>query len=112
MEPITPFRGIYSAITRQNESGGKSYFPEDRLTIDQALFAYTQGSAYAEFEEGKKGELKAGEYADFLILSNDLTKIPPSDYLKTEVLRTVVGGRIVYDLALEPDEPRRTPART
>ena len=54
-------------------------------------------SAYAQFEEGKKGELKAGEYADFIILSNDLTKIPPSDYVKTQVLRTVVGGRTVYE---------------
>jgi predicted amidohydrolase YtcJ len=58
--------------------------------------AYTIGSTYAEFEEGKKGELKEGEYADFLILSNDLTKVPPVEYGKTRILCTVVAGRTVY----------------
>jgi predicted amidohydrolase YtcJ len=58
---------------------------------EDCIRAYTTGSTYAEFEEGKKGELKEGEYADFLILSNDLTKVPP-----TRVLRTVVAGRTVY----------------
>ena len=48
VEPITPFRGIYCAVTRQNEAGTQTFFPEERLTIAQALFAYTQGSAYAE----------------------------------------------------------------
>ena len=51
---------------------------------------------YAQFEEGKKGELKEGEYADFIVLSNDLTKVPPAQFTKTRVLRTVVGGRTVY----------------
>ena len=50
----------------------------------------------AQFEEGKKGELKVGEYGDFIVLSADLTKIPPSQYTKVRVLRTVVGGRTVY----------------
>ncbi|MGB6682916.1 MAG: amidohydrolase family protein, partial [Candidatus Acidiferrum sp.] len=57
---------------------------------------YTSGSAYAQFEEGKKGELKVGEYADFVILSDDLTKIPAKQFTKVTVLRTVVGGRNVY----------------
>ena len=47
--------------------------------------------------EGKKGELKVGEFADFIVLSQDLTKIPPADFLKTEVVRTVVGGHLVYE---------------
>ena len=55
VEPVTPFRGIYCAVTRQNEAGTKSYYPEQKLTIDQALAAYTSGSAYAEFEERDKG---------------------------------------------------------
>jgi predicted amidohydrolase YtcJ len=59
--------------------------------------AYTSGSAYAQFEEGKKGELKAGEYADFIVLSDDLSKIPPAQYTKTRVLQTVAGGRTVYE---------------
>jgi predicted amidohydrolase YtcJ len=59
--------------------------------------AYSSGAAYAEFEEGRKGELRQGEYADFIVLSNDLTKVPPSEYMKTQVLRPVVGGRVVYE---------------
>ena len=57
---------------------------------------YTTGSAYAQFEETKKGQLKNGQYADFIILSVDLTKIPPAQYAQTKVLRTVVAGRTVY----------------
>jgi len=59
-----------------------------------------QDSAYAQFEEGKKGELKPGQYADFIILSNDLTKVPPAQFTKTRVLRTVVAGRTVYESRL------------
>ncbi len=58
--------------------------------------AYTSGSAYGEFMEGKKGELKAGEFADFIVLSKDLTKVEPGEFINTKVLRTVVGGRTVY----------------
>ncbi|HVS87131.1 MAG TPA: amidohydrolase family protein [Candidatus Acidoferrum sp.] len=66
------------------------------LQKKQRRRAYTTGSTYAEFEEGKKGALREGEYADFLILSNDLTKVPPTEYGKTRVLRTVVAGRTVF----------------
>jgi predicted amidohydrolase YtcJ len=96
VEPITPFRGIYAAVTRRNEAGEKSYFPEDRLTIEQALFAYTQGSAFAEFSEGFKGKLVPGYVADFIVLDRDLTRIPAPEILKTRVLQTVVDGQTVY----------------
>lgn len=96
VEPISPFRGVYAAVTRENETGTKSYFPENRLTIGQALFAYTQGSAYAEFEERTKGKLLPGFYADFVVLDRDLTTIAPKEILKTQVLRTVAGGKTVY----------------
>jgi hypothetical protein len=95
VEPITPFRGIYSAVTRQNEAGTRTY-PGDKLTIEQALFAYTQGSAFAEFAEPWKGKLAPGYVADFVVLDRDLTKIPPAEILKTRVLRTVVDGKTVY----------------
>ncbi len=97
VEPITPFRGIYAAITRSNEAGTASYFPQDKLTIDQALLAYTQGSAYAEFAEGFKGKLIPGYVADFVVLDRDLTRVPAVEILKTQVLRTVVDGRTVYE---------------
>ncbi len=96
VEPITPFRGIYSAVTRMNEAGTQTYFPEEKLTIGQALYAYTQGSAYAEFSESYKGKLAPGFVADFIVLDRDLTRIPPRDILGAQVLRTVAGGKPVY----------------
>jgi predicted amidohydrolase YtcJ len=97
VEPITPFRGVYAAVTRKNEAGTKEYFPEQKLTIEQALAAYTTGSAYAEFMEKSKGTLAPGMLADFVVLDRDLTKVAPPEILKTKVLRTVVGGKTVYE---------------
>ena len=97
VEPITPFRGMYAAVTRKNEAGTKTYFPEQKLTIDQAIAAYTTGAAYAEFEENTKGLLQPGMLADFVVLDRDLTKVPAEEILKTKVLRTVVGGKTIYD---------------
>jgi predicted amidohydrolase YtcJ len=97
VEPLTPFRGVYAAVTRQNEDGTRDYFPTGRLTIDEALAAYTEGSAYAEFEENAKGKIAAGMYADFVVLDRDITDIRPHDILGTQVLRTVVGGKTVYE---------------
>ena len=97
MEPITPFRGLYAAVTRKNEAGTKEYFPEQKISIDQAIAAYTTGSAYAEFEEQEKGRLAPGFLADFVVLDRDLTKVPPPEILKTTVLQTVVGGKTVYE---------------
>jgi predicted amidohydrolase YtcJ len=99
VEVVSPFRGLYACVTRELPNGTPAggWQPQEKISLQDCIRGYTSGSAYAEFEEGKKGELKTGEYADFLILSNDLTKIQPADYLKTEVLRTVVGGRTVYE---------------
>jgi predicted amidohydrolase YtcJ len=97
VEPISPFRGIYAGITRRSEAGTRSYFPEDKLSLGQVLYAYTQGSAYAEFSEGFKGKLVAGDAADFIVLDRDITKIPPREILDTRVLKTVVDGRAVYE---------------
>lgn len=96
VEPITPFRGVYASVTRMNEAGTMTFHPEEKLTIWQTLYAYTQGSAYAEFAETWKGTLAPGYVADFVVLDHDLTAIPPHDILSTRVLRTVVGGRTVY----------------
>lgn len=96
VEPITPFRGVYCAVTRQNEAGTASFHPEEKLNIGQTLYAYTQGSAYAEFAEKWKGKLAPGYAADFVVLDRDLTTIAAHDILGTVVLRTVVGGKTVY----------------
>jgi predicted amidohydrolase YtcJ len=98
VEPITPFRGLYAAVTRKNEAGTKEYFPKQKLTIHQAIAAYTTGAAYAEFAEKEKGTLVTGMLADFVVLDRDITKIAPAEILKTRVLRTVVGGKTVYEV--------------
>ena len=97
VEPVAPFRGLYAAVTRKSEDGKQEYYPEQKLTIQQALAAYTTGSAYAEFAEKQKGTLAPGMLADFVVLDRDLTEIPPAQILGTRVLRTVVGGKTVYE---------------
>jgi len=98
VEPISPFRGLYACVTRERPEGGprNGWEPQEKISLADCIRAYTSGSAYAQFEEGKKGELRLGEYADFAVLSDDLTKISPSQYTRVRVLRTVVGGRTVY----------------
>jgi hypothetical protein len=96
VEPITPFRGLYAAVTRMNEQGTKSYYPQNKLTRGEALYAYTQGSAYAEFAERYKGKLAPGYDADFIIVDRDLYKVAAPAILHTIVVGTVVNGRQVY----------------
>jgi predicted amidohydrolase YtcJ len=97
VEPVTPFRGLYAAVTRRSEDGKQEYFPEQKLTMDQAIAAYTTGSAFAEFEEKEKGRLAAGMLADFVVLDRDVTGVSPEKELATRVLRTVVGGKTVWE---------------
>ena len=97
VEPVTPFRGIYSSLTRTSEDGKKSYYPAEKLNIEQAIAAYTTGAAYAEFAEKEKGKLEPGMLADIVVLDQDITAAPPTKILATKVLRTVVGGKTVYE---------------
>lgn len=96
VESINPFRGLYSAVTRQNEAGTQTFQPQEKLTLGEALYAYTQGSAFAESMETVKGQLAPGFFADFVVLDRDITKASPQELLHTRVLRTVVGGKTVY----------------
>jgi len=97
VEPVTPFRGLYVAVTRKSEEKKKQYFPAQKVTMQQAIAAYTRGSAYAEFSEKEKGVLAAGMLADFVVLDRDITAIPPAKVLSALVLRTVLGGNTVYE---------------
>ena len=97
VEPVSPFRGLYAAVTRKSENGKHEYFPEQKITMDQAIAAYTTGSAVAEFEEKEKGKLVPGMLADFVVLDHDVTSASPEKVLATKVLRTVVGGKTVYE---------------
>ena len=96
VEQVSPFRGLYAAVTRKSENGKQEYFPEQKLTMDQAIAAYTTGSAFAEFEEKEKGELAPGMLADFVVLDRDITAASAEKELATKVLLTVVGGKPVY----------------
>jgi predicted amidohydrolase YtcJ len=97
VEPVAPFRGLYAAVTRKSEDGKKEYYPEQKLNIEQAIAAYTTGSAFAEFAEKEKGTLAPGMLADLVVLDRDITSVPPEQILATKVLRTVVGGKTVYE---------------
>lgn len=96
VEPVSPFRGLYSAVTRRSEDGKRSYYPDQKINIEQAIAAYTMGAAFAEFAEKQKGKLEVGMLADFVVLDQDITAIPPPKILVTKVLQTVVGGNTVW----------------
>lgn len=98
VESVKPLWGIYAAVTRQDHDGlpAGGWQPQERLSIDEALRLFTTDAAYASFEEKTKGSIEPGKSADLTVLSKDITKAPPSDILKTEVLMTIVGGEIAY----------------
>jgi len=97
VESISPFRGLYAATTRKSENGKEEYFPEQKISMDQAIAAYTTGSAFAQFDEKQKGLIVPGMFADFVVLDRDITAVVPQKLLDTHVLRTVVGGKTVYE---------------
>jgi predicted amidohydrolase YtcJ len=97
VEPVNPFRGLYAATTRKDEKGKMEYYPEEKITIDQAIAAYTTGSAFAEFAEKDKGQIVVGMLADFVVLDRDPTAVDAQKLLGTRVLRTVVGGKTVFE---------------
>ena len=98
VEHINPLRGLYAAVTREFEDGGPEggWLPEEKVSLEEAIRAYTLGSAFAEFEERRKGTLSPGKFADLIVLSQDITNVSPSELLRTDVLLTMVGGKIVY----------------
>jgi len=99
VEPLNPMRGLYASLTREFEDGGPEggWLPGEKLGIAEAIRAYTWGSAYAEFEDHRKGTLAPGKFADLIVLSQDITHLPATEVLRTEVLLTLVGGKIVYE---------------
>ena len=98
-ETLNPFYGIYAAITRQDPPGNPpgGWYPEQRLTLEEALRGYTVEAAYAEFEEHAKGSIEPGKLADFIVISQDITSLPAKEILAIRVLKTFVGGKLVYD---------------
>lgn len=98
VESHNPMLGFYAAVTRQNEQGQPEggWQPQERMTREQALRAFTIDAAYAAFEESEKGTLEAGKLADFVVLDRDILTCPEREILATRVLQTVVGGRTVF----------------
>jgi predicted amidohydrolase YtcJ len=99
VEPLNPIRGLYSCVTRKSIDFGVpegGWFPGQRLTMAEATKHFTLGSAYASHDENRKGSLETGKLADMVILSKDLFTIDPEEILETEVLYTILGGKIVY----------------
>jgi len=96
--PASPLLGIYAASTRQTLDGAhpEGWVPEQKISVEQALIAYTRNGAYAAFEEDSKGSLSEGKLADVVILDRDITVIPTGEILDARVDRTIVGGRTVY----------------
>jgi predicted amidohydrolase YtcJ len=98
--PLDPLLTVYAAVTRATLDGKNpnGWFPEQKLTIAESVEAYTMGSAYAEFQEKEKGSITPGKLADMVILSDDIFSIDPAKIRDVKVLKTIVGGRVVWDV--------------
>jgi predicted amidohydrolase YtcJ len=98
VEDVNPFFGIYSAVTRQDQTGKPEggWYPDQKLTLAEAVRGFTHDAAYAAFEEDSRGAIEVGKLADFTIVEGDFFKAPLSDLWKTKVRMTVVGGAVVY----------------
>jgi predicted amidohydrolase YtcJ len=105
--PLNPMLTLYAAVTRETLDGKNpgGWFPEQKLTLAEAIEAYTMGSAYAEFQEKEKGSVTPGKLADLVIVSEDLFKIDPVKIQDARVLTTIVGGKVVWDLATSKSKP-------
>jgi len=97
--PLDPLLGIYAAVTRATLDGKNpgGWFPEQRLTVEEALRAYTQGSAYAAFQENDKGSITPGKLGDVVVLSDNIFTLPPARIKEARVVMTIVGGKVVYE---------------
>jgi predicted amidohydrolase YtcJ len=99
VEPMSPLLGIHAAVTRRRADGTpgpEGWYPEQRLTVRQAVHAYTLGAAYASGEEALKGALSPDKLADLIVLDRDIFKIDPAGIHQTEVIATMIGGVFVY----------------
>lgn len=98
VEPADPLWGIYAAVTRKDMEGEPktSYYPNERITVEEALRMFTVGGAYAEFQEHRKGTLEPGKLADFTVLSENIFRVPHDSIKDIKVEMTVVGGNVAY----------------
>jgi predicted amidohydrolase YtcJ len=99
VEPMNPYLGLYAAVTRQSTDGQPpgGWWPEERITIEDAIRNYTSEGAYASFEEKEKGQVAAGMLADLVVHTKDLLTIEPKEILQTEPEMVVFDGRVIYE---------------
>ena len=97
VEEVDPLPCLYAAITRKRADTGFEFFPEQKMTREEALLSYTLWNAYAAFEENEKGSLTPGKLADIVVLSENLLTCPPEVLLKAKVLKTIVGGKLLFE---------------
>jgi predicted amidohydrolase YtcJ len=99
VESLNPLWGFFAAVTRHDHQGKPpgGWYPEQRMTREEALRSFTLEGAYAGFEEADKGSLAKGKLADLVVLSHDILTVPTPKILATEVMLTVVGGKIAYE---------------
>jgi predicted amidohydrolase YtcJ len=98
--PLNPLLTVYAAVTRATLDGKNpgGWFPEQKLSVAEAVEAYTMGSAYAEFQDKEKGSIAPGKLADMVVLSDDIFSIDPAKIRDVMVVKTIVGGRVVWDV--------------
>jgi len=96
VEDVDPLKSFYASVTRRREDSGLVFFSEQKMTREEAIYSYTLGNAFAAFEDGYKGSLRAGKVADLVILSNDLVKCTDDEILKTKVLYTITDGKVRF----------------
>ncbi len=98
VEPLNPMEGLYASVTRKDRMGedGEGWYPEQKISMADAIKYYTTGAAYAQFMEDRKGKLKAGYLADIVITDKDLFNIPDNEIMQTRIDYTIVGGKLVY----------------
>lgn len=96
--PMDPLLGIYAAVTRRtlDDKNPGGWIPEEKISVDEALRAYTAGDAYAMFADGKRGVLRPGQKADIVVLDQDLTTIRPEEIRNAKVRMTILGGKVIY----------------
>jgi predicted amidohydrolase YtcJ len=97
--PATPLDGIYAAVTRQTLDGANpdGWVPEEKISVEQALLAYTKNAAFASFEESRKGTLEPGKLADFVVINKNIMKVKPEEIKDLTILKTFVGGKKMFD---------------
>jgi predicted amidohydrolase YtcJ len=104
--PMSPLMGIYAAVTRRTLDGKhpNGWVPEQKITVEEAVRAYTMGSAYASFEDNIKGSIEAGKLADLIVLSQDIFAIDPVKIADTKVEMLIFDGKLLFDEVPRPKD--------